>query len=72
MYFEYDKLRGRMAEKGYTIRKLAEDMGVHENTLSHKLYSETYFTAVEILRICELLDIQRYEMYDYFFMVRKL
>lgn len=70
MYFEFDKLRGRMAEKGYTIRRLAEEIGVHENTISHKLYSETFFTAVEILRICELLDISRDEMYDYFFIVR--
>lgn len=70
MFFEHDKLRGRMAEKGYTIRKLAQEIGVHENTLSHKLYSETYFTSVEILQICELLDIQKTEIYEYFFMVR--
>jgi DNA-binding Xre family transcriptional regulator len=70
MYFEYDKLRGRMTEKGYTIRKLAQEIGVHENTLSHKLYSETYFTAAEILQICELLDIQKNEICNYFFMVR--
>ena len=35
--FNYDKLRGRMAEKGYSQKKLADKLGIHANTMAHKM-----------------------------------
>ena len=65
--FNYDKLRGRMAEKGYSIKGLAEKVGVHANTLGKKLYSDYYFNVNEVQIICKCLDIQPYEIPMYFF-----
>lgn len=70
MYFEHDKLRGRMAERGYNIRMLAKEIGIHENTLSNKLYSNTFFTQYEIVMICKVLGISDAEIPTFFFVHR--
>lgn len=65
--FNYDKLRGRMAEKGYSIKGLAEKVGIHANTMGKKLYSDYYFNVDEVQKICKYLEIQPYEIPMYFF-----
>lgn len=68
MFVSHDKLRGRMAEKKYSIRKLASVIGIHENTLSNKLYGKTYFSIDEVMQICKVLDITSEEIVPFFFM----
>ena len=70
MFFESDKLRGRMAERGYNIKKLAQEMGVHENTLSSRLHSDSYFNQFEITVISKVLGIEKSEIPEYFFVYR--
>jgi len=65
--FNYDKLRGRMAEKGYSIKGLADKLGIHSNTFSRKLYCDNYFTVNEVQQMCKYLDIRPFDIPMYFF-----
>lgn len=67
LIFDTDRLRGRMTEKGFNIKRLAKVIGIHENTLSNKLYSLSYFNTAEVLAICDALDIDKAEIQAYFF-----
>ena len=51
------KLKGRMAEKGYTQRALAKKLGMSVNTMSSRLTLRTPFNTDEIEKMCDELDI---------------
>lgn len=67
MKFDYSKLLGRMREYGYTQEKLAKAIGINESTLNGKLNNKTYFTTVDIDKICKLLDISNADIGAYFY-----
>lgn len=50
-------LRGKMTEKGYTQEKLAQAVGISTNSLSRKLLGERQFRLGEVVKICEVLEI---------------
>ena len=50
-------LKGKMVEKGYTQEKLAEAVGISSNSMSRKLLGERQFRLGEVVKICEVLDI---------------
>ena len=50
-------LRGKMAEKGFTQERLAEAVGISTNSLSRKLVGERQFRLGEVVKICEVLEI---------------
>lgn len=52
-----NKLKGKIAEKGYSQRRLADALGVSKNTLNAKVNKRIPFNTVEIAKICEVLDI---------------
>lgn len=52
-----NKLRGKIAEAGYTQGELAKKIGISQNTLTRKLTGKRDFTVGEIDRICSALDI---------------
>jgi len=60
---KFSKLRGRMIEKGYTGKSVAEELGITEHALSNKLTGKSEFTLKEIIAICNLLECT----VDYFF-----
>lgn len=51
------KLKGKIAEAGYTQGALATAIGVSPNTMTRKLTGKIDFTIGEIDRICEVLKI---------------
>ncbi len=65
--FNYSKLLGRMREFGYTQEKLAKAIGLNESTLNAKLNNKGYFNNFIIDKICEVLDISKTEIGDYFY-----
>jgi transcriptional regulator with XRE-family HTH domain len=67
IYFDYSKLRGRIVEKGLTQGGLAKMLGISEVSLSKKLKNEIRFSADDIVRISEILEIQPEEIGTYFF-----
>lgn len=50
-------LRSKIAERGMTQGMLAKAIGVSQNTLSKKMIGRRDFTAGEILKICDALNI---------------
>ena len=64
MVEHYKKLRGRLVECGYTIKRMAENIGITDVSLSAKLNKRSEFTAAEIKAIC---GIKASEIGGYFF-----
>lgn len=50
-------LKGKMTEKGYTQEKLAKAVGISTNSMSRKLLGERQFRLGEVVKICEVLEI---------------
>ena len=50
-------LRGKIAEKGFTQESLAKAVGISTNSMSRKLLGERQFRLKEVVRICEVLEI---------------
>lgn len=46
-----------MTEKGYTQEKLAKAVGISTNSMSRKLLGERQFRLGEVVKICEVLEI---------------
>lgn len=65
MKFNFSKLRGKMAEEGYTVRSLSEKSGIPVSTLSNKLNGVSEFKASEMILISQVLEIEDVE--NYFF-----
>ncbi len=63
----YPKLRGRIYEKYGTMTAFAEALGIHRQSLSLKMTKKVGISNAEIIRWCELLDIQQEEIGAYFF-----
>lgn len=64
---EYARLRGRIRTIYKTQARFAESLGVSECSLSHKLNGHTDWTADEIRKACELLEIPGSDLHLYFF-----
>lgn len=65
--FDRSKLRGRMAEKGISQRKMAATMGITLQSLSRKMSNKTRFSTDDIIQISEILGIEPEEIGRYFF-----
>lgn len=65
--FDYSKLRGRIREKYGTEGCFADALGIGRVSLSKRLNNALDFSRIEMMRICDLLDIPPYEMHVYFF-----
>lgn len=68
-YYDYSLLKGKMAEKGYTIKTLAESIGISRSALSLRLNQRTRsgFTQREMVQIANVLDINLDIISRYFF-----
>lgn len=64
---EYARLRGRIRAVYLTQAAFARSMGLSEGALSHRLNGHTDWTADEIRKACELLEIPAEEIPLYFF-----
>lgn len=63
MEFDYSKLKGLMAEKGISQKKLAKAVGISSVSLNQKLNGITYFDAEDIVKIADYLEIEDYDCY---------
>ena len=61
------KIKGKIAEKGYTFTSFAEAVNISRPALRKKINDIVDFKASEIERVCSVLDITRAEISDYFF-----
>ena len=67
MRFDYSKLRGKIYEKFGNIKNFCEEIKTSPATLRAKLNNKTSFNNIDIVIICEKLDIPKEEINDYFF-----
>lgn len=65
--FNYNRLRGKIKECYDTQEKFADELGIGRVSLSQRLSNKLEFTQDEILRACQLLNIDWEELEDYFF-----
>lgn len=54
---DVNKLKGKMAEKSYTQKKMAKELGITEQSLNAKMNSRSQFTLKEVVEIVSILDI---------------
>ena len=64
---KYAKLRGRIVEKYGTIGRFGDAVGLSGVSMSKKLTGLTGFSQADIIRWCELLEIDLSEVGAYFF-----
>lgn len=69
MPYNYSRLLGRIVEKVGTQYKFAEAMGLSERTVSLKLNGKTDWKQSEIEKACDILDIDKCVICEYFFTV---
>lgn len=62
-----DKLRGRIVEYYKTQKRFATKVGISQNAFSRKMTGRSGMDQEDIVRWCELLNIDRNEIGDYFF-----
>lgn len=65
--FDYSKLLGRIKEKGYTLKTLAESINMSSSTMSIKLSNKAQFTQKDMHGICAALEIDAKYIGVYFF-----
>lgn len=60
---KYSKLKGKMTEKGMTLRKLSRLTGISISTLSDKFNGKSEFKVSEIQKISDILNLDSVEVY---------
>ena len=65
--YNYQKLLGKIREKGFTQVQLAAKIGVSETTLNLTLTNKRSFKQNEITKMCHVLGIKALEIEQYFF-----
>lgn len=65
--YEYRRLRGRIVERYRTQCEFAKRIGITKNALSRKMTGKAMLSQKDIELWCELLDIERSEIGEYFF-----
>lgn len=67
MAFDFRKLRGKIVEKYGTISAFAQAYGVSKNTFSKKLNNQVKFSADDVIKIVNMLEVPENEISEYFF-----
>ena len=65
LIFDYSKLLGKIKEKGYTQKEIAEKINICETTFISKLKGKRYFTSQEIYVLSDILECN--DIKQYFF-----
>ncbi|MBD5543758.1 MAG: DUF739 family protein [Lachnospiraceae bacterium] len=68
MQYAYKKLKGRIKEVFGTQAAFAESVGLSKNSVSKKLTGKTEFTQSDIEKWAKLLNIERKDFGEFFFM----
>ena len=61
-----NKLKAKVVERGMTIEKLANKLGIHQATLYRKLNASDNITIGEAVKMKKILDIKNEEAVDIF------
>lgn len=61
-----NKLKGKIIEKGLTMTKAAEMMGIHKTSLYRKVNGHDRLTVNDAVRLKEILGLSNMEALDIF------
>lgn len=67
MEFDYSKLKGKIIEKYGTQAEFAKEFGVSKNSFSMKMNNKISFSTNDILKITNMLNIDKDDISSYFF-----
>lgn len=67
-----NKLLGKIAERGYTQKRLAEEMGIGANTLSKKINGKSGIEIDEADLICKILGITEFKEKEQIFFAKPI
>ena len=67
MKYDYSKLRGRIVEKFGTTQNFADALDIAPESVSRKLSNKTIWKQPEIEKSCDVLEIDKKDIYLYFF-----
>lgn len=67
MVFDYSRLKGRIAEKGLSQRRIADAIHCDAQHLNRQLNGRYSLRQEEIVAMCGILDIDATEIGAYFF-----
>ena len=70
MAIDYSKLRGKIKEVYNTQQAFADAMGISRASLSQRLAGAVEWKTPEIIKACELLNIELAEAHLYFFTLK--
>lgn len=70
MAYDYRKLDGRIVTVFGTRKSFAVALGMSEHSLSKKMNGKMSWRQMEIEKACDLLDIDKFEIGDYFFCLK--
>lgn len=65
--FNYDKLKGRIAEKFGTRKAFASAICISEKTISERLSNKKYWGQPEIMEAVQVLGLEESDIKAYFF-----
>ena len=68
--FNYSKLLGKIKEKGFTLAEFAKCIGMASSTFSLRLSGDGYFRQPELIKICDVLEIDYKDIPLYFFILK--
>lgn len=68
--FDYSDLLGKIKAKYGTQSDFAEALGMSLSTLNQKLNNKSDWDTPEMVKACELLDIELADISQYFFKIK--
>lgn len=68
--FDFSKLRGKIKEVFGTQTAFSTEMSMNEATLSNKLNNNVEFSPKEMVKACNLLNLELKEIDEYFFTLK--
>lgn len=66
-HYNYNRLLGKMRERGLTQVMLAKQLDISETSLNLSLNNKRDFKQDEMVKACEILGIPLSDVADYFF-----
>lgn len=59
--------RAKLAENGLSQKDVAKELGMAENTLTHKIREKSFFGVNDVKKMSKLLNLNKDDIFDIFF-----
>lgn len=59
--------RAKLAENGLSQKDVAKELGMAENTITHKIREQSFFGVNDVKKMSKLLNLTKDEIFDIFF-----